>query len=71
MALDVKPVLQAQGAELVFGQLAVEKAPRLVRELFHTLFDQLLVDWIVHVHVLLPFGVRCMARASPEDAILD
>ena len=47
VALDVQAVLQAQRAELVFGQLAGEKAPRLVAELRDAFVDDALVVVVV------------------------
>ena len=52
MALDVQAVLQPQRAELVFGELAGEVAPRLVAELRDALVNQPLVDMVVEVHGL-------------------
>jgi hypothetical protein len=40
MALDVEPVLQAKGPELVFRELADQEAARLVAELCHPLLDE-------------------------------
>ncbi|KAG1241178.1 hypothetical protein G6F68_016946 [Rhizopus microsporus] len=54
VALDVQAVLQAQNAEFIFGELAVEEAARLVGKLRHTLLDKLLVDGVIHVHVYCP-----------------
>ena len=54
VALDVQAVLQAQHAEFVFGELAVQEAARLVRKLRHALLDELLVDRVIHVHVYCP-----------------
>ncbi|AHV94928.1 hypothetical protein D560_1067 [Bordetella holmesii ATCC 51541] len=50
MALDIQAVLQAQNAEFVFAQLAIEKAARLASELVHALLHELLVDGVIHVH---------------------
>ncbi len=52
MLLDVQAVLQAQRPELVVGQLAGEKAARLVAELGDALVDEALVEVVVAVHVL-------------------
>ena len=54
MALDIQAVLQAQDAEFIFGELAIEEAARLVGELRHALLDELLVDGVIHVHVYCP-----------------
>jgi hypothetical protein len=48
--LDVQAVLQAQHAEIVFAQLSIEEAARLVGELRHALVYQALVDGVVQVH---------------------
>ncbi len=50
VALDVQPVAQAQGLELVLGELAREEAARLVAELRDALVDDRLVDGVVAVH---------------------
>ena len=52
--LDVEAVLQPQRPELVLGQLAREKAARLVAELRDALVDDALVEGIVPVHVTPP-----------------
>ena len=49
-ALDVEPVAQAQRPELVFGELAREKAPRLVAKLRDALGDEGVVVGIVAIH---------------------
>ncbi len=48
--LDVQAVPQAQRPELVLGQLAGEKAPRLVAKLGNTLVDEALIVVVVSVH---------------------
>lgn len=54
VALDIQAVLQAQDAEFIFGELAIEEAARLIGELRHALLDELLVDGVIHVHVYCP-----------------
>ena len=54
--LDVQAVPQAQRPELVLGQLAGEKAPRLVAKLGDPLVDEALVVVVVSVHGLRSQG---------------
>jgi hypothetical protein len=51
MLLDVQAVFEAQRAKLVLGQLAAEKALRLVAELVHAAVDDRLIELIVAIHV--------------------
>ena len=62
MLLDVQAVLQAQRPELVLGQLAGEKAPRLVAELGDALVDDALVEFVVAVH-----APATLLMTSPQD----
>jgi hypothetical protein len=50
MALDIEAVTQAEQLEFVFGQLARQKAARLVPELGYALVYEGLVELIVLVH---------------------
>src|SRR3989454_661266 len=50
VTLDVEAVPEAQRAKLIVGELAGEKAPRLVAELDDALVDELLVDFVVEIH---------------------
>ena len=50
MPLDVQAVAQAQGAELVLGQLAREEPARLIAEFRDALVDERLVELVVLVH---------------------
>jgi hypothetical protein len=52
MALDIEAVAQAQELELILGQLARQKAARLVPELGYALVYESLVELIVLVHAL-------------------
>ena len=47
VTLDVEAVPQAQRAKFIVGELAGEKAPRLVAELDDAFVDELLVDFVV------------------------
>jgi hypothetical protein len=60
MALNIKTVLQPQGAEIIFRQRAGEKAPGLVPELGHPLLHHALVDFVVDVH--LATSVKSLKR---------
>jgi hypothetical protein len=57
MALDIEAISQADGLELIFGQLARQKAARLVPELGYALVYESLVELIVLVHALDYGGV--------------
>jgi hypothetical protein len=48
--LDVQAVTQPQGFEIVVGQLAREKAARLIAELRDALLDEPLIDGVVPIH---------------------
>ena len=48
--LHIQPVLQAQRAEVVFGQFAGKETPRLVAELLHPFGDDALVDIVISIH---------------------
>src|SRR5262245_6358442 len=61
MLLDVEPVLQPQRPELVLGQLAREKAARLVAELRDAFVDELLVKGVVAIH-----GPNALDRSVPN-----
>src|SRR5438045_8682562 len=61
MELQIEPVHQAQGAELVFGQLAGETAVRLGAELRYALRNELTVELIIAVHDQTP----CRASKCP------
>jgi len=52
MTLHIEPVLQAQGAELIFGQFASQIAASLIAKLGNALVDDLLVILVVTVHRL-------------------
>ena len=51
VTLDVDAVLQAQRTELILRELPGEEAPHLVAELCNTFVEQMLVVFIVLVHV--------------------
>ncbi|MEZ5742476.1 MAG: hypothetical protein R3D89_01765 [Sphingomonadaceae bacterium] len=50
MQLQVEPVHQPQGAELLFGERTVEAAAHLIAELLDAGIDHLLVVLVVLVH---------------------
>ena len=50
-ALDVKPILQAQGAEFFFAQLACQIASGLITELLDAVLDDPLIVLVVYVHI--------------------
>jgi hypothetical protein len=56
VSLDVETVTQAYGLELVFGELAGEKTPRLVTELRDPLVHEGLIQLIVSVHSQRLYG---------------
>src|SRR5690606_14650296 len=60
MALQVKPVAQAQRPEFVFRQAAIEETPRLVAELVDALGYERRVDFVISVH-----GGTLIDRAGP------
>ena len=64
--LDVQAVAQAQGPEVVVGQLPGEEAPRLVAELRDALLHEPLVDRVVAIH-----GADCRPRYGKEKYGLD
>jgi len=66
VALDVQAVAQSQRAEFVLGELAREVAARLVAELGDALVDELLVDFVVDVHVR-PISIERDAGADGEQ----
>jgi len=47
VALDIEAILQAQRAELVFGEFAGKVAPGLVAELGDALGDQAMINFVV------------------------
>ena len=53
--LNIQAVLQAKRPKLIFGQLARQKAPRLVAKLRDAFVDKALIDVIVLVHAV-PLG---------------
>ena len=61
--LDVKPVHQPQGLELVLGDLAGHPPGDLVAELLDPFVDQPLVQWIIAVHGL-PSSLRRRRRTG-------
>src|SRR5262249_19178988 len=67
MLLDIEAVLQPQRAKLVLGQLAGEKAPRLVAELRNSFGDDAMVEGVVAVHgYLLPRSLRAQTYVEKE-----
>ena len=54
--LDVEPVLQPQGAELVLGELPREVAASLVAELGDPFGDDLAVEGVVAIHATIVCG---------------
>jgi hypothetical protein len=52
MALDIEAIAEADGLELVLGQLARQKAARLVPEFGYALVYESLVELIVLVHAV-------------------
>ncbi len=56
MALDIEAVAQAHGLELILGQLARQKAARLVPEFGYALVYESLVELIVLVHATRLWG---------------
>src|SRR6266849_3643211 len=56
VTLDVEAVPEAQRAKFVVGELAGEKASRLVAELDDAFVDELLVDFVVEIHDWLRRG---------------
>jgi hypothetical protein len=54
MSLNVKAVLQPQGAEFVLLEIAGEKASGLVAKLGDPLIDEALIDGVVLIHAQPP-----------------
>jgi hypothetical protein len=57
MPLDIQPVAESKGAELVLGQLAGQKPARLITKFSHALVDHRLVDLVVAIHGPGKYGV--------------
>ena len=72
-ALDIKAILQAQGAEFFFAQLACQIASGLITELLDAVLDDPLIVLVVYVHIspvlrLGPVGSSCVfALAEVSD----
>ncbi|MCY1172862.1 hypothetical protein D9M73_130060 [compost metagenome] len=49
--LDIKAILQAQGAEFFFAQLACQIASGLITELLDAVLDDPLIVFVVYVHI--------------------
>ncbi|MNS09735.1 hypothetical protein D3C72_412300 [compost metagenome] len=70
--LDIKAILQAQGAEFFFAQLACQIASGLITELLDAVLDDPLIVLVVYVHIspvlrLGPFGVALRFRLLESD----
>ena len=56
MELEIEPVAQAQGTELILGQLTGKPALDLISELIHALAHEGMVELVIAVHRTSPLS---------------